>query len=46
MDTRSKEGCEEKGRVELRCNSTKCYRCYEDRFCEERFEDLVFGIGP
>ncbi len=46
MDTRSKDSKENKGPVELRCDSRKCFRCYEDGYCEERLEDLVFGVGP
>lgn len=46
MDTRSKEDKGHKGSVELHCDSRKCYRCFSDGYCEERFEDLVFGVGP
>jgi hypothetical protein len=45
MDTREKEKFGKEERVELRCNSTACWKCYGD-ICEERFEDLVFGVGP
>lgn len=31
--------------VELRCDSRRCWKCAGD-VCEERFEDLIFGIGP
>ncbi len=45
MDTRGKEKHELEEPVELRCNSRTCWKCYGD-LCEERFEDLVFGVGP
>jgi hypothetical protein len=31
--------------VELRCDSRRCWKCSDD-VCEERFDDLVFGVGP
>ena len=46
MDTRSKEDKGHKGPVELHCDSRKCFKCFDDGFCEERFEDLVLGVGP
>lgn len=46
MDTRSKEDKGHEGPVELRCDSRKCSKCYSDGFCEERFEDMVFSVGP
>ncbi len=45
MDTRSRDEHGFGDPVELRCDSRKCYRCKDD-VCEERFEDLIFGIGP
>ncbi len=38
-------GKEKKGTVELRCDSRQCWKC-SDGACEERFEDLVYGVGP
>jgi hypothetical protein len=46
MDTRSKEDKGHKGPVELHCDSRRCFKCYVDGYCEERFEDAVFGVGP
>ena len=43
METRKKETNREP--VELRCDSRRCWKC-SDGVCEERFEDLVFAIGP
>jgi hypothetical protein len=45
MDTRGKETYGSKGPVEWHCDSRRCYKCF-DGVCEERFEDLVFGVGP
>jgi hypothetical protein len=45
MDSRTNEKGVFKGAVELRCDSRRCLKCH-DGVCEERFEDLVFGIGP
>jgi hypothetical protein len=45
MDTRSKEKSEFKSAVELHCDSRRCWKCHDD-VCEERFDDLVFGVGP
>ena len=45
MDTRGKENIGTKEPVELRCNSRSCWKCFGD-LCEERFEDLAFGVGP
>jgi len=45
MDTRSKESYESKEFLELRCDSRRCWKCSED-VCEERFDDLIFGVGP
>jgi hypothetical protein len=45
METRGKEKVKMQEPVELRCDSRRCWKCRGD-VCEERFEDLVFGIGP
>jgi hypothetical protein len=45
MDTWKKENYTWKRSVELRCDSSRCWKCSGD-VCEERFEDLVFGVGP
>lgn len=45
MDTRSSEKHGTKGAGELHCDSRRCWKCDGD-VCEERFEDLVFGVGP
>ncbi len=45
MDAGSKEEYGSKGVVELRCDSARCWKCDENA-CKERFEELVFGIGP
>jgi hypothetical protein len=45
MDTRSGDNHWYEVPAELRCDSRECYRCKDD-VCEERFEDLVYSIGP
>jgi hypothetical protein len=45
MDTRNKNEHGFKDAVELHCDSRKCYRCKAD-VCEERLEDLLYGVGP
>jgi hypothetical protein len=45
MDSRSRDELSSKGSVELHCDSRKCYRCKSD-VCEERFEDLIYSVGP
>jgi hypothetical protein len=45
MDTQGKESYGSKKSVELRCDSRRCWKCSDD-VCEERFDDLVFGVGP
>jgi hypothetical protein len=45
MDTRSKGEHSFKDSVELHCDSRKCYRC-KVNVCEERFEDLIYSVGP
>jgi hypothetical protein len=45
MDTWGKEKFGSKEPVEFRCDSRRCWKCSGD-VCEERFGDLVYGVGP